>query len=458
MIRRNRYRFLIVMLLFPVASFVHAQPMVHMRLDSLRFYEPDGNTRFEFPLSIFRSSLYYRNDSSGNRFTSYRIQMRISHDTTTYIETWDRIHHPSLTENTAQGIIPDLASVSVPPGIYNIEIGITDSAGHFRGRKVFDSLRADAMPPHFNLSSLMICSDLEFEAGNDEFHRNGYRVVPYAEKMFGTLEPILFLYWEEYKQLPDTMCRYSISLIASRSSAPKNPLLVREKRIIGDRSFEVEAIPVRNLPTGSYIAQIIATTYPSGTVDTAISRFFVYSDSLPPVVQKADTTHRIFNPDIVPAEDIHYIVEASILDMVSKLSLEEQRIWAENYWKDHDPTPRTPLNENMEQYRERLAAVDRFKTNAKPGWQTDRGRVYLIYGPPDDIEDNAFQTSQTSEIMDDPSGGNKPFVVWRYNSIGGGVIFIFADVHLFGEYELIHSTMTGEVSDEHWYRRLKGIK
>jgi hypothetical protein len=79
----------------------------------------------------------------------------------------------------------------------------------------------------------------------------------------------------------------------------------------------------------------------------------------------------------------------------------------------------------------------------KEGWQTDRGRVYILYAEPDEIE--RFPNS----------GDSKPYEIWHYNQIESGVIFVFIDRNGFGDYQLVHSTKRGELQDESWQKYLQ---
>ena len=85
-----------------------------------------------------------------------------------------------------------------------------------------------------------------------------------------------------------------------------------------------------------------------------------------------------------------------------------------------------------------------FTVNAldKEGWQTDRGRVYMIYGEPSEIERFPNETN------------TKPYEIWHYNEIEGGVVFIFGDITGFNDYQLLHSTKRGEIRDDYWMRRI----
>jgi hypothetical protein len=79
----------------------------------------------------------------------------------------------------------------------------------------------------------------------------------------------------------------------------------------------------------------------------------------------------------------------------------------------------------------------------REGWLTDRGRIYLVYAEPDEIE--RFPNSS----------GSKPYEIWHYNQIESGVIFVFIDRSGFGDYSLVNSTKRGEIQDDSWQQYLQ---
>ena len=83
-----------------------------------------------------------------------------------------------------------------------------------------------------------------------------------------------------------------------------------------------------------------------------------------------------------------------------------------------------------------------FKLFDTPGYKTDRGRIFIIYGEYDSRD------SYFNEI------NKKPYIIWTYDRLEGGVIFVFADLNGSGNFELIHSTMKGELRDPGWMRRI----
>ena len=95
-------------------------------------------------------------------------------------------------------------------------------------------------------------------------------------------------------------------------------------------------------------------------------------------------------------------------------------------------------------YLERVSiANQRYHVMGKEGWNTDRGRVQILYGEPDEVQ--RFPSLESS----------KPYETWNYFQIEGGVQFVFVDRTGFGEYILVHSTKRGELQDEGWERNLR---
>jgi hypothetical protein len=78
----------------------------------------------------------------------------------------------------------------------------------------------------------------------------------------------------------------------------------------------------------------------------------------------------------------------------------------------------------------------------KKGYRTDRGRVYIVYGAPDDVERHPNESESRS------------YEIWTYNNVQGGVIFVFLQRDVSGDYELVHSTHRSELHDENWQRLL----
>ena len=100
------------------------------------------------------------------------------------------------------------------------------------------------------------------------------------------------------------------------------------------------------------------------------------------------------------------------------------------FWLRRDPTPGTARNEFKEEHYRRIAYANFHFAQEVPGWKTDRGRIYIVYGPPEEIKTDLARTS------DDPA---KPIQVWHYHSImgyGKNVDLKFVDMCSCGDYRL----------------------
>lgn len=88
-------------------------------------------------------------------------------------------------------------------------------------------------------------------------------------------------------------------------------------------------------------------------------------------------------------EEVVYIIAPLEREVFLKLTSDRERdLFIEAFWKHRDPTPGTPENEVRTEHYRRLNYVNHFfgRETPKPGWKTDRGRVYIILGEPNDIQ------------------------------------------------------------------------
>jgi GWxTD domain-containing protein len=89
-------------------------------------------------------------------------------------------------------------------------------------------------------------------------------------------------------------------------------------------------------------------------------------------------------------EDVAYIITDAERAAFKRLQTDPEREhFIEQFWLRRDPTPGTPENEFKEEHYRRIAYANDHFASGIPGWKTDRGRIYIVYGPPDEIEDHA---------------------------------------------------------------------
>ncbi|MGH9871448.1 MAG: GWxTD domain-containing protein [Pyrinomonadaceae bacterium] len=143
-------------------------------------------------------------------------------------------------------------------------------------------------------------------------------------------------------------------------------------------------------------------------------------------------------------KDVTYVITDEERKAFKKLATDDERErFIEEFWRRRDPDPDTDENEFKEEYYERIAYANEHFASGIPGWKSDRGRIWIMYGKPDERE-----THPSGGNYDRPSyegGGSTttyPFEVWFYRylaGVGSGVEIEFVDPTGSGEYRIARS-------------------
>ncbi len=137
-------------------------------------------------------------------------------------------------------------------------------------------------------------------------------------------------------------------------------------------------------------------------------------------------------------EEVFYVITDEERQAFKRLqNAEEREQFIEQFWLRRDPTPDTVENEYKEEHYRRIAYANEHYASGIPGWKTDRGRIYITFGPPDEIE--SHPSGGTYERPSEEGGGSTstfPFEKWRYRYIEG----VGQDINI----EFVDPTMSGE--------------
>jgi GWxTD domain-containing protein len=140
-------------------------------------------------------------------------------------------------------------------------------------------------------------------------------------------------------------------------------------------------------------------------------------------------------------EDVIYIITPEEKNAFLHLSTNEEREqFIEQFWQRRNPDPDSAENTFKEEHYRRIAYTNEHYASGIPGWKTDRGRIYIMWGPPDEVD--AHPTGGTYERPSSEGGGQTstyPFEDWRYRyleGMGENVELEFVDPTSTGEYHL----------------------
>ncbi|HEY0379651.1 MAG TPA: GWxTD domain-containing protein [Pyrinomonadaceae bacterium] len=143
-------------------------------------------------------------------------------------------------------------------------------------------------------------------------------------------------------------------------------------------------------------------------------------------------------------KDVAYIITDGERAAFKKLKTNEEREqFIELFWRRRDPDPDTDENEFREEYYERIAFANENFSSGVPGWKTDRGRVYIMYGKPDEKESHPMGGGyERPSYQGGGSTTTYPFEIWFYRylpGIGSGIEIEFVDPTGSGEYRIARS-------------------
>ena len=147
---------------------------------------------------------------------------------------------------------------------------------------------------------------------------------------------------------------------------------------------------------------------------------------------KPGISNYVYDIDLA-LKQMKYILQNDERSMLKKKSKNDKEELFFSLWKDRDPTPETDRNELMEEYYERVSYVNEHFDGWQPGWETDQGMIYILFGPPDEIQ-RTNSASSNSSFWNDGNSATSLYQVWSYYTINKQ--FVFRDQNGFGDYRL----------------------
>lgn len=362
-------------------------------------------------------------------------------------------------ENTMKNSTPifGVAPFVLPKGKYNIYLTLLDKNNTKKLVELNDEIAINEWKsPKMQISDIELAFNI-IENSNDEnsqFHKNGYEIYPNPTMYFTINHPVLFYYYEIYNI---TKNNKSIKLLTNIYDNLNNSIYNNTQSISNEYEAQVKVgvINLTSFNTGSYTMEIKIIDSIKNTVYSSTKKFFYYNPEK--IVNNISSNKSV---DFIKSE-FNLLSEEEANDMFDKMtyilqkkqineynnlnSLEAKRKYLYDFWLEYEKNNEYNLTKDI--YFQRVdVANKRYVAGKKQGWKTDRGRVLILYGEPSEYErfPNDLET--------------KPYEIWRYNDVEGGVYFIFADISGFGDYQLISSTKRGELYDEYWQQKIRVVK
>jgi len=339
----------------------------------------------------------------------------------------------------------------LPYGEYSLRIDAVDSLAQGRVDSILMplSIGADSTSP--SMSDAQLCSSIRrSDKKGDPFYKNTYEVIPNPTLLFGASNyPVIFHYMELYGL--DPSATYIVKTIIADGKGKPLQESSRKRKFGVPNAVEVGTTNSTKLASGKYEFQVYLLSEASQPIARTAKSFYAYNPQLnaPSTsdTKMKETELSGLTADELDQEFLEAQYEASQEEKktYSKItSIEGKRAFLAKFWSQVERGKMGHAPITRQEYLLRVEkANNRYRALSRPGWKTDRGRVFILYAEPDEVERR-------------PSNeGGKPYEIWSYYQIENGVIFVFVDRTGFGDYILVHSTKRGELRDDDWQRFLQ---
>jgi GWxTD domain-containing protein len=301
----------------------------------------------------------------------------------------------------------------VKPGTRRIRVELIDKVTGQSLASTRQILVPSFKRPKLQLSSLQLARKIEISEDSSPLTKNGRTVYPNVQHAFGSDGPGLFAYFEAYNFLNSSSVTDSFRV---------HYRILRGRRVIrtlsrkypkpGTSAALSVQLPIADLDLGDYLLTVTVEDQEGKRQASANAQFSV-----------TKSWNYLSDKDFQRlVQQLAYIASAEELQTLRAVPNELRGAAIAQFWQHRDPTPGTPKNEAMEEFYRRVRyANDNFHSVEGEGWQSDRGRVYIVLGPPDRVSREPFKSGTPSEV-------------WEYQSLQQK--FVFVDQEGFGQYRL----------------------
>lgn len=434
-------------------SFIYGQKNIGFEFDYARFNYDENNSYFEIYYSVTQKTLSVVQTDSGN-FISAVLKVSLSNDKneTVINENYNfktKVDTASLKFQSED--LVGILSYKVPFGKYNLVLEVIDNNNKNNSKSVNEKI--DFTPINkIQISDIQLCSNIIKEDANPNsiYFKNSLETIPNPQGIYGSSSPVMFYYLEVYNNLIPLPENLKLKRVIYKNEKIK---FSDEENLSFSNNSLVKAgfVKISKFSSGTYTLSINIVDSQNKLLANSSKKFYVFN---PKVIE--EESNEIANVggnefDLMNEEECDYtfnvskyIAAKSEIDLYENLTqLDAKRKFLSDFWRKRDNDQNTVSNDFKIKYFERLEfANSNFGNKFKDGYKTDRGRVVLLYGQPDRVD--KFENESTI----------KPYEIWYYDNIEGGVKFIFGDTMGISDLELLHSTKMGEIRNETWGDRI----
>lgn len=432
-----------------------AQNQLKAVIDYKTFFVPNHGALVDVQFQYAGYSLKYITDSTGT-FAKVAVQTKVKDFSGVVVgDMAYLLSSPNVRDSIVEDFY-DVQQFSLKPGNYTVEVSLTDM--NTESPSVVGQIEV-AVPNRegqVSVSDILIAENASPTDVQTPLTKSGYEIIPRLTNFYGA----------EISSLPYYVEFYNTNIFG-------DSVIGIHQRILNDRDVEVQGfskivrlktdpvvsyirnVNIEDLPTGSYRLEISildkATLLPTPTKST------YYFDRVNDIEVFTDVNNVVLDPSFqgsIADDSVFYYLASlmpiakitetkNILETIKSKDKEAARKHIQQFWVQ---TSGVKAYDQWIIYKNNVMLVEKlYSNNFQDGFETDRGRVYLQYGPPNQI--TARETSPSEY----------PYEIWQYDAIKvyHNKRFVFYNPDLVNNaYRLLHSDMLGEIQNRTWQQAL----
>jgi GWxTD domain-containing protein len=418
-------------------------------IDTKQFYAPGIGNYLEVYMQFVSYSVLYKNEGNGLR-SKVLISVEIADTTQTVFSDRYVLESPEAIDSI-QDDFYEVLRIQLNPGKYTMKLNLLDV--NKEGSEISGNLpiTIEDFSKNTKISDIIVA---EFAYPSDEqtnFDKSGYHIIPMLSSFYATDSKNLPIYLELYgtEGIMDSTFLLSYRMINTKDATEMQGFSKTFSYKKGPVIPVFESINIEDLSTGNYQLEVRVSrssneilavqTYDFERSNENNSMFTMENLQLDPAFQASIPTDSVlyFLESLIPISKPAEI--KNIIETLKSKNVENARKHLQGYWVITSPTN---SYESWLKYKAQVVFIqDIYGNNFQEGFETDRGRVYLKYGAPNQV--NARESSPSEY----------PYEIWTYNKIGiySNKRFIFYNPDLVNNaYRLLHSDMLGELKNPAW--------
>ena len=455
-------KLIVLLSLIPIV-FIQSQNNFNFNIDFSSFKYDSTSNYVEFYYSFPQDNLKLM--STGDSFQIeglLHLQIKNKENENDFINKDWRI--PSLIQDTSgialKGSLVGVVGFVVPQGNYICNVSGSDNNNP--DMKKGYNFPIDVKPfgdKDIIISDIQLASSIRQEGVDEKsiFYKNTLEVIPIPSVIYGESAPVLYYYVEIYN-LNKISQSDELSFDASIFDPHGKKIYYKSKNLLKRTAaaLEVGTINVSKYLSGKYSLVVSISDKSRNKGFISKKEFFVYNPAIKDTTTFANNNAGVLSSQFAflsndECDDIfdksEYIASKKDVDLYENIrTVEGKREFLVSFWYAKENDANQEIKYSFNEYMDRVRIANgKYKNIGSKGWKSDMGRVFIKYGPPTQVDRHPNEQNA------------RPYEIWEYQNIEGGVEFIFGDITGFSNYILLTSSKRGEYQDYNWMQRIATV-